>query len=619
MAEKQLKKLEKKGVGFLNTLDEDDLSNMIITANAHYYNKNAVISDSVYDILKEYIEGKFPENKTTQIIGAPIEKDKVTLPYEMWSQNKLKTDTNEFNNWFSKYTDNKVISTKLNGVSGLYTTEFDNKAQLFTRGNGKVGRNISHLIQYLNLPQIPGITIRGEFMISKENFKKVNKGEYVNSLGWLVGLINTQSPLYSKYQYLEFVAYEVIKPQLKPSDQMKWLKSHNLTTAQHKLVENITYSELSVLLDNLRDNYKYDIDGLIVTNDKIYTRKSENPKHAFAFKMILTDQIAEAKIIDVIWSPSKDGYLKPKVQFEPVIINGARLEFATAFNAAFVQDNKIGIGAIIKIIRSGEVIPYILDVTIPAIEGKMPDVPFKWTKTNTDIILKNPKNNEIVKEKNIVHFFTKLEVVGLSTGNVRRIITAGFDTVPKILQMTKDDFLTVEGFKEKMATKIFTDIKKKIKEASLARLMAATNLMGRTLGERRITMILSKYPNILTDTNKLEKVMEVDGFAEKTAKLFISNIPKFLDFLNHTKLLGIVNSSLPPPSNSNIVLSGFRSKEISLKIQEMTGSLPSNTVNKKTNLLIVKDKQKRTQKIIKAENLSIPILTIEEFKDKYMD
>ena len=137
------------------------------------------------------------------------------------------------------------------------------------------------------------------------------------------------------------------------------------------------------MLDNLRDNYKYDIDGLIVTNDKIYTRKSENPKHAFAFKMILTDQIAEAKIIDVIWSPSKDGYLKPKVQFEPVIINGARLEFATAFNAAFVQDNKIGIGAIIKIIRSGEVIPYILDVTIPAIEGKMPDVPFKWTKTNT--------------------------------------------------------------------------------------------------------------------------------------------------------------------------------------------------------------------------------------------
>ena len=192
----------------------------------------------------------------------------------------------------------------------------------------------------------------------------------------------------------------------------------------------------------------------------------------------------------------------------------------------------------------------------------------------------------------------------------------------KILKMYKKDFLTCEGFQQKKASKISQGIKKKIKEARLSQLMAATNLMGRTIGERRITMILSKYPNILTDTDKLEKVMEVDGFAEKTAKLFVSNIPKFMDFLDYTKLKGTnsyFTSFLCLKSHSNIVLSGFRSKEISQKIQEMTGSLPSKTVNKKTNLLIVKDKQKRTQKIIRAENLSIPILTIEEFRDKYMD
>ena len=75
--------------------------------------------------------------------------------------------------------------------------------------------------------------------------------------------------------------------------------------------------------------------------------------------MVLSDQSAEAKVLDVLWSASKDGFLKPRVKIEEVNIGGAKINYATGFNAKFIQDNKIGLGAVIKIIRSGDVIPKI--------------------------------------------------------------------------------------------------------------------------------------------------------------------------------------------------------------------------------------------------------------------
>ena len=85
------------------------------------------------------------------------------------------------------------------------------------------------------------------------------------------------------------------------------------------------------------------INGYAFISDKNYPRKNENPKHSFAFKMVLSDQIAEAKVLDVLWAPSKHGYLKPRIRIEPITIGGANIEYATAFNGAYVENNKIGI------------------------------------------------------------------------------------------------------------------------------------------------------------------------------------------------------------------------------------------------------------------------------------
>jgi NAD-dependent DNA ligase len=247
---------------------------------------------------------------------------------------------------------------------------------------------------------------------------------------------------------------------MKPSEQFDFLKKLDIDIVLNEKINGteLTNELLSKLLVDWRKDYVYEVDGVIVVDDKVYPRKSGNPEHAFAFKMVLSDQVAESKVVDVLWSPSKDGYLKPRVQIEPIKLGGVTIEYATGFNGAFIKDNKIGIGAMIEIIRSGDVIPYIRKVVVGAEEAKMPNVPYKWNDTHVDIMLEDIKGDVNVKEKNITGFFRVIGVEGLGSGNVTRIIKAGFDNIDKIIHMSVDDLKNVEGFQEKMAKKIHRNI-----------------------------------------------------------------------------------------------------------------------------------------------------------------
>ena len=103
---------------------------------------------------------------------------------------------------------------------------------------------------------------------------------------------------------MDFVAYEVIKPVLCPSDQMKLLEKYGFNTVRNLQMATLTNELLSQLLIDWRSNYEYEIDGIIVSNNKKYARTEKNPEHSFAFKMVISDQVAEAKVVDVIWNAS---------------------------------------------------------------------------------------------------------------------------------------------------------------------------------------------------------------------------------------------------------------------------------------------------------------------------
>jgi NAD-dependent DNA ligase len=486
------------------------------------------------------------------------------------------------------------------------------------------------LIPYLNLPKKPGIVVRGEFILSKQVFENKYKQTFANARNLVSGIVNRTS-IDNKVEDLDFVAYEVIQPVLRPSEQFAFLQTTGLKVVQFQEVDtNLTNEYLSQLLINWRKNYTYEIDGIIVTNDAIYPRTSGNPDHSFAFKMVLSDQLAEAKVVDVIWSPSKDGYLKPRVQIEPIQLGGVRIEFATGFNASFIEENKIGVGAVVQLVRSGDVIPYIKSIVVPASEPKMPDVAYTWNATHVDILLEDRENNATVKEKNITGFFRGIEVDGLSGGNVSRIIEAGFDTVQKILQMTQADFLRVQGFKEKLATKLHEGIREKLEKASLADLMAASNLFGRGFSDKKIELILEEYPKVLTDPvsqeEKTKKVASIKGMATPTATVFVAAIPTFLGFLEESGLQDKLEKGIEkrdsvdpdhPLYKKKIVMTGFRSDTIERLLKRVGASL-SSSVSKSTFVLIVKDAGANDSgKAIEAKKLQVPIQTEQEFLDTY--
>jgi DNA ligase (NAD+) len=646
------------GKSYLETLSEEQLSAIIVEANRAYYTlSKPLLSDNQYDIIKEYIEAKYPANIAIAQIGAPITRFKADLPYEMASMDKIKPDTNALSDWVNQYKGPYILSCKLDGVSGMYSTEGETP-KLYTRGDGKVGQDVSHLIRALKLPQHKGYVVRGEFIILKDVFNTKYRDKFANPRNLVSGIVNAKT-IDEKTADLHFMTYEVIRPIYKPSVQMKTLselghevvKSVNICTSKtptlsadlsdkgnsnHALEKckglktpTLSNELLSQTLVDWRTNYEYEIDGVIVCDDAIYPRQTGNPRHAFAFKMVLSDQVAEAKVVDVIWTASKDGYLKPRVRIEPIHIGGVTIEYATGFNGKFIEENKIGVGAIIEMIRSGDVIPYIKSVIVPADAGKMPNISYEWTETHVDILLKNKNDDPVVREKNITGFFTEIGVEGLSSGNVKRIIVAGYDTVPQIIKMDKSDLAKVDGFQQKTVDKLYNGIRECIGKATLVQLMVGSNMFGHGMGERKLGPVIEAHPDFLTSSDsKEEKIKQLGAKGiHKNAEEVYESIKPFLKFLDECgikpisikKPEPIIVSSVDksnPLYGKTVVMTKVRDSVI-IDFLQANGAKLGDTVKNDTLALIVKSKDDVSNKTKAAIEKNVPIMTPEEFKHAY--
>ena len=629
-ATQNIKQFKRDGIKALDDLSEEKYVTLIKKANDTYYNNKPLMSDNEFDIVKEYFEKKYPNNPVVNNIGAPITKHKVTLPYNMPSMDKIKPDTDALDKWMKKYTGNYVLSCKLDGVSGMYTTE-NNTRKLYTRGDGSIGQDITHILPALNLPKRENIVVRGEFIISKTNFEEKYKTRFANSRNLVSGIINSKT-LDNKINDVDFVAYEVITPLLPPIDQMKLLEEYGFITVRNLQMTSLTNDMLSQLLIDWRRNYEYEIDGIIVSDNKKYARNEKNPEHSFAFKMVLSDQVAESKVVDVIWNASKDGYLKPRIRIEPINIGGVKIEYATGFNGKFIENNKIGIGAVIQIIRSGDVIPYIKSITTEAETAKMPNMPYHWNETNVDIVLDNIDDDVTVKEKNITSFFVGINVVGLSTGNVKRLMNAGYDSIVKIIHMKKEEYEGIDGFQSTMINKIYNGIKDRLNKSTLVEIVTASNMLGRGIGKRKLEPIFEMYPNLFTllISNQELKVMllSVNGIGDENANSIVENMKKMKEFLVDANLIHkLCNQSTQHPKSivqsnhilhgKNIVMTKVRDANIISALEEYGGKL-ENSITKNTFALITKSHDDVSSKTKKANELGIQIMTPTEFSEKYL-
>ncbi len=637
------------GLSFIESFSQADLDDMLVVANDMYYNqgvdgKKPVMTDNEYDIVKEFTSSKFPKDLVVDAVGAPIagkKLNKVKLPFEMWSMDKIKPDSGSLATWKKKYVGGYVVSVKLDGVSGLYAATTGaggkgNERKLYTRGDGKSGQDVSHLIPFLKLPDIAaGVAVRGEFIIDKKLFKTKYSDLFANPRNMVSGIVNSKTAD-EKAKDVHFVAYECITPVMKPSKQFETLLEYGFEVAENRMFsDSLTNEALSDYLVDRRTNYDYEIDGIIVSDDKIYERQSGNPDHSFAFKMVLSDQKAEAKVVDVLWEASKAGLLKPRVRIEPIKLGGVTITYLTGHNARKIKDEMIGVGAMIQIIRSGDVIPKIVGVSVPAEKPKMPSVPYVWNESGVDAVIENVSDDKGVQEKNIVAFFTEIGVEGLKAGNVGKIVEGGFDTIPKIISMTKQDFAKI-GFKT-TAEKFAVGIKEKLLGATLVQVMVGSGLMGAGIGHRKIEPILEKFPDILTSSlthgEKIEKMKLIDGIGPETAGLFVSNIDRMVAFLKECNLeyklildkkadSGVKATMIEydksnPLFGLHVVMTKVRDDEITAALAKHGGFL-DDTIKKTTSVLVVKTMTDVSNKTKYAVDNNIPIMTPDEFKKTYM-
>lgn len=661
---------------------EKNIDEIIKHVNNLYYNSGTsewsdVVYDNVITILKDKYNIDFTSN-----IGAPIiDGNTVELPYFLGSMNKYKTQK-EINNWEKKYKGPYVISAKLDGISALYANN-----KLYTRGNGSYGRDISYLLMFLNLPYLENMAFRGELIMKKSTFSKKYSSKYANSRNLVCGIINrkfnhSETELYND---IDFVIYDIYSTDaLNFSKKINVLEYYNNFTSISFPIVNFIVNENDLSTTNCdnilklwKNDYDYEIDGIIITNNDDFTPPTTgNPNYAFAYKNNdISIDMNEGVVKQVIWNVSKDNYLKPKIQLAyPITCDNSKVEFVTGFNAKYILQKRIKPGTKLLIGLSGNVIPHIfkvynsgvlplsLDYDLDSQENKdyLPNISesYIWSKNNVDLICVNKDNYISVIKRNMMFFKTMDFKCNLQETTLINV----YNSLQKyklhdILNLSLDEWVSVEKVGEKKANTIMTHIKEKLdynqesKDKNLfIKYLVGSQELDRGFAIKKVKLYINYLFNLsLTSdfdftqiynneylTSKIDFILimvenkEAKQITSNGMKSFVNGLIKFNTFMNNLKtntvsinipsvqsliLLFVENDKEEVKTNTksyNIVFSGFRNKDLQDKVEEK-GHKIVDTLTKTTHMLVVKDKNKISTKIKKANANNIPVYTIKEF------
>jgi NAD-dependent DNA ligase len=619
-----------KPVDTLQKLNKEEIDNVIKYASHMYYNsKDPVFSDEVFDIVYDFM---LQINPSYNHNGISIDKKNTKTKLPMWlgSMNKTKADNEEVQKWSNTYQGPYLVSDKLDGLSCLLVSN-NSKVQLFTRGDGVYGQDISELIPYLKLPKFieDGIMIRGELVISKDSFKMFSQ-DFNNERNLVSGVVNCKKCKTEAVNYIDYVCYQLVRDneKLTPLEEIEQLDNMGFKVVSHVKLFQVDNTILSDYLVKRREESEYLIDGIVITNNLYYPLINiGNPKHSIAFKMVMKEQVAEATVTDVIWTPSKTGYLKPRVRITPVQLD-VKIEYLTGFNGAFIYNNNIGIGTVIEIVHSGFVIPHINKV-IKSTQAKMPEENYHWNDTHVDIILDDIENNQDVIIKQWDTFFRTLGTKGIGLGIYKKFYNSGCKTIKDIFGLSIEKLKMINNIEDKMAAKIRLELDKAINKMTLLNTMIGSGQFGRGIGQSKLEDIMMNYPDILDMYQSngkevvYEQIMKLDGFSDKTARQFVDNISNFIDFKNNNKLEIVEDKKITNTSNEpqifldkKIVFSGIRDKDLETFIKNKGGRIINN-VSQDTFMLIVRDINKKTSKVNEAEKKNIQIITLDDFNKDY--
>jgi NAD-dependent DNA ligase len=391
-------------------------------------------------------------------------------------------------------------------------------------------------------------------------------------------------------------------------------------TPHFEVVKNIKEESLRDLLNKRKSEAEYEIDGLVISSqDYVYENSKENPKMTVAFKSL--GETKEVKVLDVEWNVRKYNYLKPRVKTEPVYFGNVKVQYFSGYNAKYIKDNNIGVGTVLLVTRSGDVVPDILRVVTPT-EALMPKEECHWSSSGMELI-SDENNSDINLINRLVSFFTVCNIKGMKEGIIKKIVEGRrIKDEVEFFSITKEDVLSVDGFKDKSAENVINCINELKGKICIIDTMVACGIF-QGFGEKKINKIVSEVGDVLVycvkdifvDKKELvSKILRIGGF-NTTAEKFVNYLDEFKEYYKRVK-----NAfGAPKPIVAKKVeitgkiycFSGFRDAKLKDKLMN-EGNSVVDSLTKEVNILVVKDINETSSKIEKAKKYDIEIVEVKK-------
>jgi DNA ligase (NAD+) len=619
----------------------ESLKEKIKEANKMYRTSEVnIMSDEQYDKELEKLKGmisvkeykEFMNELYNDVIKDEKKDRKETLPYQMMSLDKVKT-LEEIKKWLVNkklMKEDLILTPKFDGLSILS----DEKVQkAWTRGDGKIGQKSHKHIINMNYGEFGQFITCGEAIMKKSIFDKKYADKFANSRNLVAGQLNSDEPT-DILKDIYYIRYGILdKKEANKLEQIKECNKLNSYKVPYETIniEDLTEEHLKYLYELWSEDFV--IDGIVIDVNDYKVRENlkedgENPDYAMAYKGNF-EEIKQGKVLDVNINVSKQGLLKPVVSIEPIQLDGVTVSNVTAYNYKYLIDNGIGNGSIIEIKRSGQVIPKIISVikSVKVSEPKTcPDCGKKliWTKNNVDLMCKN-EECESQRFQKIIAFFKIMGVEELGEGNLEIMYDAGYDTIKKILDMDKKDYMKLERFGERKAHIVYENIHNKMVDVDMATLMHSTGLF-KGLGSTKLELVVNELKGNIDIIPSVETLCNISGFSEISAMAYINGIKKFKEFIKDLPItIKKINKNKEPEqmkkkglkcSGMVFVFTGFRSDELEDKICDNGGEV-GRGVNGKTTHLVMKEKGSGTVKEKMAIEKGITIWNINDL-EKYL-
>lgn len=628
-------------------------------AKEYYTQDNPTVSDSQYDQLyrelveleKQHPENILPNSPTHRVGGLVLEGfEKYQHEYPLYSLQDAfsKEELIAFDKRVKAEfpTAAYMAELKIDGLS-VSLTYVNGILQVgATRGDGNIGENITENLKRvhdipLHLDQSLDITVRGECYLPKESFEAINiekrangEQEFANPRNAAAGTLRQlNTGIVAKRKLATFLYQEASPTQKETQDDvLKELESYGFSVNHHRLISSSMEKiwDFIQTIEKDRVSLPYDIDGIVIKVNSLAMQEElgftvKAPRWAIAYKFPAEEK--EAEILSVDWTVGRTGVVTPTANLTPVQLAGTTVSRATLHNVDYIAEKDIRIGDTVVVYKAGDIIPAVLNVVmskrnqqeVMLIPKLCPSCGSELVHFEGEVALRciNPLCPNQIKER-LAHFASRdaMNITGFGPSLVEKLFDAHLIAdVADIYRLSIENLLTLDGIKEKSATKIYHAIQSS-KENSAEKLLFGLGI--RHVGSKASRLLLEEFGNLrqLSQASQ-ESIASIDGLGGVIAKSLHTffekeEVDKLLEELTSYNVnfnyLGKRVSTDAQLSGLTVVLTGKLEKmtrnEAKEKLQNL-GAKVTGSVSKKTDLIVAGSDA--GSKLTKAQDLGITI------------